>query len=182
MSAREPFPSLRRPGTGGRRPLTAGRASGRGARGQALIEFALVLPLFALLVFALLDLGRVIYAQHTLAQAAREAARTAVVSPEDAQPKFNAIRAAALATAPGVELAGTQIVGAAGSCSAVSTSPAFTVDDATSPATCFYPDGLESGARVVVNIAAQVELVTPIVSNVLGGSHPVSAQSIMFLP
>ena len=47
----------------------------RRGRGQALVEFALVFPLLMLLVFALIDLGRVVYAHNTIAEAAREAAR-----------------------------------------------------------------------------------------------------------
>jgi hypothetical protein len=47
--------------------------------GQGLVEFALVLPIFLLLVFGVLDLGRVIWAQDDLANAAREAARYASV-------------------------------------------------------------------------------------------------------
>jgi Flp pilus assembly protein TadG len=46
-------------------------------RGQALVEFALVIPIFLLMVFGLLDMGRAVYSNHTLSQAAREAARLA---------------------------------------------------------------------------------------------------------
>ena len=51
-----------------------GQEKGRG-RGQALVEFALIVPVFALILFALLDFGRVIYTQNTVEQAAREASR-----------------------------------------------------------------------------------------------------------
>lgn len=47
------------------------------AGGQALVEFALVIPIFLLLVFGLLDMGRAVYANHTLSQATREAVRLA---------------------------------------------------------------------------------------------------------
>jgi len=43
--------------------------------GQALVEFALILPILALLVFASLTLGLVIMADFNLRSAAREAAR-----------------------------------------------------------------------------------------------------------
>jgi hypothetical protein len=43
--------------------------------GQILIEFALVLPVFLLVVFGLLDVGRLVYTNSTISQAAREAAR-----------------------------------------------------------------------------------------------------------
>ncbi len=46
------------------------------ARGQALVEFALVLPVFVLLVFGALEFGRAYYDMHLLTSAAREGART----------------------------------------------------------------------------------------------------------
>ena len=47
--------------------------------GQSLVEFALVLPVFMLLLFGLIDMGRYVYLNSTLSQAAREAARVAAV-------------------------------------------------------------------------------------------------------
>ncbi len=48
-------------------------------RGQSLVEFGLILPIFLLLVFGIVDLGRAVFAYSTLNSAAREAARLAVV-------------------------------------------------------------------------------------------------------
>ena len=48
-------------------------------RGQTLVEFALVLPIFLLGLFALVDGARLVYLNSTLSQAAREAARTGSV-------------------------------------------------------------------------------------------------------
>jgi len=45
--------------------------------GQTLVEFALVLPVFILLLFGLLDVGRYVYMNSALSQAAREGARLA---------------------------------------------------------------------------------------------------------
>ena len=47
----------------------------RGAAGQSLVEFALVLPVFLLMMFGLIDVGRFVYLSSTLSQAAREGAR-----------------------------------------------------------------------------------------------------------
>lgn len=44
-------------------------------RGQALVEFALVLPIFFLLLFGIIDVGRLVYVSNAFNQAAREAAR-----------------------------------------------------------------------------------------------------------
>ncbi|HET9083769.1 MAG TPA: TadE family protein, partial [Candidatus Limnocylindrales bacterium] len=49
-------------------------------RGQALLEFALVLPIFILLLVAIFDLGRAVFAYNTLTNAAREGARMAIVN------------------------------------------------------------------------------------------------------
>lgn len=48
-------------------------------RGQALVEFALVLPILTLLLAGFWDLGRVVLAHDALNHAAREAARYAIV-------------------------------------------------------------------------------------------------------
>lgn len=53
--------------------------SGRRQRGQGLVEFALVLPLFTIILLGMIDVGRVIWANNTVANAAREAARYAAV-------------------------------------------------------------------------------------------------------
>ncbi len=49
-------------------------------RGQALVEFALVLPIFILVLVAIFDLGRAVFAYNTLTNAAREGARIAIVN------------------------------------------------------------------------------------------------------
>jgi Flp pilus assembly protein TadG len=48
-------------------------------RGQSLVEFGLILPIFLLMVFGIVDFGRAVFAYSTLNNAAREAARVAVV-------------------------------------------------------------------------------------------------------
>jgi len=54
------------------------RGHGRGSRGQSLTEFALVLPLFFILLFGILDIGRLYNTWLTLQHALREAGRFAV--------------------------------------------------------------------------------------------------------
>lgn len=62
------FSNLRRPRAALRRHVA------RRSRGQSLVEFALILPLFLMFVAACLDLGRVFYANISLNNAAREGA------------------------------------------------------------------------------------------------------------
>lgn len=53
------------------------------SRGQALVEFAFVFPMIALLAFAFIDLGLAVFHQNTLTSSAREAARVAAVNQID---------------------------------------------------------------------------------------------------
>jgi Flp pilus assembly protein TadG len=55
------------------------RRRDRGQRGQGLTEFALIFPLFVLLLLVVFDFGRAIYAFHTISNAARSGARVAIV-------------------------------------------------------------------------------------------------------
>lgn len=49
------------------------------SRGQALAEFAMVVPLFLLILFGIIDLARYVYTGNALSNMAREAARVAGV-------------------------------------------------------------------------------------------------------
>lgn len=78
----------------GTSPALARRARrlARGERGGAVVEFALVAPLFLLLVFAAIDVGRAFYTVNQLATAVREGARLAAVqtNPGAAAPQIGA--------------------------------------------------------------------------------------------
>jgi Flp pilus assembly protein TadG len=67
----------------------------RGVRGQSLVEFALILPLFVLLLVGLFDVGRAVYAYNTVNNAAREAGRLAIVDQYEPHIKDEAVAAAA---------------------------------------------------------------------------------------
>jgi hypothetical protein len=56
------------------------RTAGDRGHGQSLVEFALVLPVFILVLVSLFDLGRGVFAYNTLTNAAREGARLAIVN------------------------------------------------------------------------------------------------------
>ncbi|MCK5880387.1 MAG: pilus assembly protein [Sinobacterium sp.] len=51
-------------------------------RGSSLVEFALVAPLFFVLIFALFDIGFAVWTYNSISQAVREAGRHAVVHGE----------------------------------------------------------------------------------------------------
>ena len=52
----------------------------RSQRSQALVEFALVSPLFFLIIFGAIDITRILYAYTAISSAARDGARTASMS------------------------------------------------------------------------------------------------------
>lgn len=49
-------------------------------RGQSLVEFALILPVFILILVGIFDGGRLVFANHTVNNAAREGGREAIVN------------------------------------------------------------------------------------------------------
>lgn len=79
-----PMPS---PGAGdaGEHPFAGGRW--RGARGQATVELALVLPVVLVLALVLVQVGLVVRDQIRVTHAAREGARAAAVSEDPAAPR-----------------------------------------------------------------------------------------------
>jgi Flp pilus assembly protein TadG len=71
---------------GGRLWRACAKRRGRGERGQAVTEFAMVLPLFAILVFTCILFGKALYIYIQLTHSANEAARLAAVNFPSNQP------------------------------------------------------------------------------------------------
>jgi Flp pilus assembly protein TadG len=61
-------------------------------RGQALLEFALVIGFLLLVMFAIIDFSRVFFGYATMSNGVREGARYAIVHPEDDAGIENAAR------------------------------------------------------------------------------------------
>ena len=59
------------------------RSIGRRSAGQALVEFAFIFPVIALMAFGFVDIGRAVFTWNTLTSAAREATRVAAVNQLD---------------------------------------------------------------------------------------------------
>jgi Flp pilus assembly protein TadG len=79
------------------------RSSRKKRRGAAVVEFALVAPLFFLLVLGMIEYGRMVMVQQILTNASREGARRAVL---------DGIADADVQTAVGTYLTDTSITGA----------------------------------------------------------------------
>ena len=60
------------------------RSAAQRSRGQSLVEFSLVLPLFLLLFMVVMDLGTAVFTYNSLTNAAREGARLAIVNQDSA--------------------------------------------------------------------------------------------------
>jgi Flp pilus assembly protein TadG len=127
------------------------RRRGQKRRGQALVEFALVIPIFLLVLVAIFDLGRAVFAYNTLTNAAREGARMAIV---------NQYKPTIVARAKQQ----TQIVEL--------NDPSVTVDfyqvnaDGT-PDTSAQCALIAVGCLAVVSFEATYQPITPLVSNIL---------------
>lgn len=67
-----------------RQPAAAADKHGRRGRGQSLVEFALVVPVFLLIAFGIFDFGLAFDASLTISNAAREGARSGVTVPNSA--------------------------------------------------------------------------------------------------
>ena len=137
--------------TGARRP--------RGDPGQSLIEFALVLPIFLLLLFGLIDIGRYVYTANALNQAAREGARYGSVAGGTigcSGGRAACVRTTTLARLAGVPGATVTVAcqrSTAGSWSSPSVSSCRTND------------------LLAVTVDANFEVLTPIVGQLIGSRH-----------
>lgn len=83
-----------------------------GQAGQALVEFALIVPIFLLIVLGVIEVSRAVWQENTLAYAAREGTRYAIVHgsagnpvafPGSHQAVIDTVRRAALGV-PGVDV------------------------------------------------------------------------------
>jgi Flp pilus assembly protein TadG len=132
------------------------RSRARDARGQSAVEFALILPVFLLMVFGILDLGRAVYAYSTLNNAAREAARLAILDQTLAD-----IQAVGASHATGLGVSTGDV-----------TVDWRTAEDPDTPDSCAAFVALQDGSATTCTAIVRVEHVftaaTPLISNIVG--------------
>jgi Flp pilus assembly protein TadG len=126
-------------------------SSRRNRAGQALVEFALVIPIFLLLFVGLFDLGRAVFAYNTLTNAAREGARLAIVNQDEPSIIEHAKNASAIVelNLPNVDVDFWQIN-----------------NDGT-PDTSTPCNLVANGCLAVVTFEANYQPITPIISNIV---------------
>lgn len=120
-------------------------------RGQALAEFALVIPLLLLLLVAVFDVGRAVFAYNAITNAAREGARLAIVN-QDA----TSVQARTAGQASGIattsDVAVTFVESATGDpCTGTGGNPALAI-----------------GCSAHVTVTASWRAITPLIGNVIG--------------
>ncbi len=129
------------------------------SRGQALLEFALILPVFMLLFAGALDLGRLYASQIAIANAAREGALEAAQNPTsfEANQPCNGITNRVMCRALG-EATGSFV----------------TISPSNVSLTCTPACDDQIGYTATVSVQAPFTLITPILAPILGGQtdHP----------
>lgn len=99
---------------------TAPRWGSKGDRGSAFVEFALVSPLLLLLMFGVLDFGRLFFTELTIQHALREAGRFAVTGNHlpnpggGSWPRVYSIKQVAQQSAAGLDLTNIKITSVRG--------------------------------------------------------------------
>ena len=126
--------------------------------GQSLVEFALLLPVFLLVVSAAVDLGRIAFARVTIANVAREASFQAAKTPTSYQ---------AGQPCSSVNPDANLVV-----CRAIleSTGSVVTVAPSDIAMTCNPSCAEEMGNTVTVKVTGHFNLVTPVMSVFFGGT------------
>lgn len=117
--------------------------------GQTLVEFALILPIFILMLVGIFDFGRAIYAYNTINNAAREAVRVGIVNQN-----VGAIEAEALAQAVSLGLDSTDVT------------VNFMEPDFTDAEPCASTPGYS--CVVEVEVRFQYNPATPVIGNIVG--------------
>jgi Flp pilus assembly protein TadG len=79
-------------------------------QGQGIFEFALVLPILLLIVFGVLDLGRIFFATIGLTNAAREGVRYLTLYPDDISNDFGAFQGAKSVTIDEANYSGLTVI------------------------------------------------------------------------
>jgi Flp pilus assembly protein TadG len=127
--------------------------------GQGLVEFALIFPVLILLLVAIFDVGRLVFAYNDITNAAREGTRTGIVDQTPGKAQNSAIQ-----QATGLGLTPAQVD--VKYCHADGTSCSTTV-----------PINLD--ALVQVQISYQWSAITPVIGNILG---PITVTSVSRMP
>lgn len=119
----------------------------RNNRGQAIVELAILLPVLMLILMGILEFGRIFSAYMIISHASREGARTGSVGGSDIE-----IIAAVQGTSPTLDLSNMTI-------------------------TISTPAGRDRGDPLTVKIDYDVDLMVPLLGNVVGDPVSMDAET-----
>ena len=125
-------------------------------RGQSLVEFALVIPIALILLIAVFDAGRAVFAYNALTNAAREGARLAVVNQDTSLVEQRVQNVAFVSGVSNVGTPGDPVV------TFHETTPST---DPKANATC---SPMATGCMAVVIVRGNWTAITPIIGSILG--------------
>jgi hypothetical protein len=152
----------------------------RRSAGQALVEFAFIVPIITLLAFGFIDIGRAVFTFNTLTNAAREASRVAAVNqldPVSGPWQCNSNRPVEDVNNPGWTFRGCAL--AAGKTIAVAHGD-ITVSYAPPPGVTLTCSGtLNIGCIVTVTVTAHYVPITPVAGVLIG---PITMTSTSSMP
>jgi beta-lactam-binding protein with PASTA domain len=145
------------------------------SRGQAMVEFAILLPLLALLLVMAIDFGRVFFGFVGLHNAARIAANAAASNPDAWAPPGNTTGQAAYRRAVVNELNGLNCRKANGAAFVVADIPNPTFEN--KPTGFSAGDAYEVGDHAVVALDCYFDLITPLAGAIVGQPFHIVAGS-----
>ena len=122
------------------------RRRSRQGSGQSLVEFALIFPIVIILLIAIFDLGRLVFAYNDITNAARQGARTAIINQGGTAAEDRVIQ---MGTSLGLNAADVDIT--------------YIEFDGTA---CPTPKTL--ACQVVVTVSFDWAPITPVIGNIVG--------------
>ncbi len=121
----------------------------RSKRGQSLVEIALILPILLIILFGIMEFGRVFHSYLVITHAAREGARYGIISKDAAQIKQKVQDAS-----PGITLDLSDID--------------------VNPST-----NLTAGVPLTISVEYQLDLFTPVLADIIPNPIVISTSSTM---
>jgi len=142
--------------------------------GQSMVEFAVLAPVFFMLLLGTIDLGRAVYIYNSISDAAREGTRAAI--PFDTPLPTNANVVAAVQSKLGGGFALT-----VDNCLANNSSPCPSTPTTPNTGTIWYSSGIGTPGRgnVTVKISFLFQPWIPVIRDASGNGVVISAQSTM---
>ena len=159
----------------------------RDDRGQALVEFPLVVPIVMLLMCGIFDLGRIVFINNSLSDGARQGARHASVDPRAADycaVVDDAVRSATRGQALATYTVEYQRIDPDG---ALNGSPLVLCQNGVNgPDKGSIPNSAQPGDRVTVELGADVDLILGFMARATGQDnfslHAESTMQVTFAP